>query len=418
MKDGILDAGTTSATAALGQRWYEVSDYINGPLSFFFNTNNVINKSVWDNIPQDLQQILMEEGAKSELEGLRLSAIQNEIGVERSVQAGLEVVAFSQELLDQSDNAVMNNVIPSWIRRVGGTNRPAIQLFNEKVGPRVGLFIEPNGSVSRRVTASATIEADEWIVYGTVVPDSGTSEPAHLTRIRPDGSGLLQLTSSSSFNRYPSWSPNKKRIAFMRKTTSDDNPTGDIFVIDPDGTGLQRLTEAGDFMYPDWSPSGDRIIFDGWTTGIQIVSATGGDVTTIVSDNFVDFPDWSPDNRRIAYNNGNAGNLFIIDSDGTNPVSLGLVGRFSDWSPDGRTILFESGFDLFTTDPNGNNVVNLTADLPGEFTWPDWSPDGNRIVFSYRPEESEDWDLAVMNAGGGPITIIADSPFHELNPQW
>lgn len=64
----------------MSQRWYEVIDYMNGPLYSFNSTINAINRDVWDSIPWDLQQILIEEGAKQELEALRLAAIQNVTG--------------------------------------------------------------------------------------------------------------------------------------------------------------------------------------------------------------------------------------------------------------------------------------------------------------------------------------------------
>ena len=78
---GILDCGVTGADAGFGQRWYEVTDYIIGPLLSFPSNNNVINGDKWAGIPEDLQQIIIEEAAKSELEALRIAAIQNEMGL-------------------------------------------------------------------------------------------------------------------------------------------------------------------------------------------------------------------------------------------------------------------------------------------------------------------------------------------------
>jgi len=75
LERGILDARVTGADAAFGQRWYEVTKYINGPLISFPSTNNVINGKVWEKIPPDLQQIFIEEGARSELEALRVASI-------------------------------------------------------------------------------------------------------------------------------------------------------------------------------------------------------------------------------------------------------------------------------------------------------------------------------------------------------
>ena len=154
---GILDCGVTGADAGFGQRWYEVTDYIIGPLVSFPSNNNVINAEKWASIPDDLQQIILEEAAKSELEALRISAIQNEMGLLKNTSddprgAGIdamEFVPFSEEMTFRSLNtAVMEHVVPAWVNRVGDTNHPIIaDTFNNKVGPIVGLKIEADGSV-------------------------------------------------------------------------------------------------------------------------------------------------------------------------------------------------------------------------------------------------------------------------------
>ncbi len=148
---GFLDCGVTGADAGFGQRWYEVTDYIIGPLVSFQFHNNVINGDVWDSIPRDLQQIIIEEAAKSELEALRLAAIQNEVGLQKNLDAGLEFLPFSEELIFHSLNtAVIEHVVPGWVGRVGNTKHPIIaDTFNNKVGPIVGLRIERDGAVVR-----------------------------------------------------------------------------------------------------------------------------------------------------------------------------------------------------------------------------------------------------------------------------
>jgi len=163
LERGILEAGVTGGDAGFGQRWYEVTKYINGPLVSFPSTNNVINSKVWANIPPDLQQILLEEGAKSELEALRIASIQNEMGLLKNTDAGLEFVPFSPELQELSRQTTMGNVIPGWLRRLGGADKPIIKIFNDKVGPIVGLFINPNGTVIQTdvvsVAARVALEA-------------------------------------------------------------------------------------------------------------------------------------------------------------------------------------------------------------------------------------------------------------------
>ena len=151
LERGIIDAGVTGSTPGYGQRWYEVAGYLNGPLKSLLSTNNIVNAEVWESIPADLQQIFIEEGTKSELEQLRLTSIQNVTGVQKNIDAGMELVEFTPELADYSLNvAVMEHVVPGWLRRLGypGKNDDAVEMFNEHVGPYVGVTIGSDGSVS------------------------------------------------------------------------------------------------------------------------------------------------------------------------------------------------------------------------------------------------------------------------------
>lgn len=148
LERGILDASVTRANAAYSQHWYEVADYMNGPLTSFNSSINAINGEVWDGIPADLQQILLEEGAKFELEALRLAAIQNVSHLQRNIDAGLEYVEFNSELRLLGFGTAVESVVPSWFGRHAHSDpdHDAVVLFNEDVGPYVGLYIDENGA--------------------------------------------------------------------------------------------------------------------------------------------------------------------------------------------------------------------------------------------------------------------------------
>ena len=149
LERGILEAGVTGGDAGYGQRWYEVTGYINGPLTSWPSSHNVINGEVWATIPEDLQQIMIEEAAKLELEALRIGSIQNELGLQKNVDAGMTYVEFGPEMRAHSDNAVSNSVVPNWVDRVGGPASEFVAVFNRAIGPVVGLKIESDGTITR-----------------------------------------------------------------------------------------------------------------------------------------------------------------------------------------------------------------------------------------------------------------------------
>ena len=144
LERGIIDAAVTGANPGLSQRFYEVADYMNGRLFSFNSTTNVVNGDVWAGIPADIQQILLEEGAKQELEALRLTAIHNVTGITRNIEAGLELVEFGPEAQALSKRAGAESVLPNWLQRLGypEEGQEVVDVFNSKIGPFVGLEIQ------------------------------------------------------------------------------------------------------------------------------------------------------------------------------------------------------------------------------------------------------------------------------------
>ena len=152
LQTGTVDVGTTSALVAVTGKLHEVADYMTGPVSGFGYTNNVINKDVWDKIPADLQQIITEEGAKAELEGLRLAPYQNLLAVQINQALGIQPVPFSEDDIRYIIGVIApERIIPGWVKRLDypEKNHEAVRIFNEHMGAYVGLKIEADGSVVR-----------------------------------------------------------------------------------------------------------------------------------------------------------------------------------------------------------------------------------------------------------------------------
>lgn len=148
---GQVDAITTTPLLALPDRLYEVADYMAGPLTGFGYTMNVINQDVWERIPEDLQQIIIEEGAKTELEGLRLSPFQNVIPVQANQQQGVQPVVFSEAIREHIQTTVLReHILPGWVRRLKypGNNEAIVDAYNDKLSPYIGLRINEDGTLS------------------------------------------------------------------------------------------------------------------------------------------------------------------------------------------------------------------------------------------------------------------------------
>ena len=218
-----------------------------------------------------------------------------------------------------------------------------------------------------------------------------------------DGGNQQNLTNDPSHDMYPAWSPDGKRIAFTSYRDGHvhaihGRPTAEIYVMDADGGNPQHLTnDLNDDRYPSWSPDGKRIVFsserDGHFIGefeitsseIYLMDADGGNQQKLTENRKNDFsPSWSPDGKRIAFSSDRKGDfvnseIYVMDADGGNQQKL-TENRDWDyapsWSPDGKRIAFSSDgdnkqADIYVMDADGGNPQNLTNHLRNDVS-PAW----------------------------------------------
>lgn len=114
--------------------------------------------------------------------------------------------------------------------------------------------------------------SSRYIVFAAAPRDGQQGQAPQLYRIQPSGGGLRQITTGALAALQPAFSPGGKRIAFARLGVG-------IFTMNPDGTGLRRLTTDGRDSYPTWAPAGGRIAFVRPTGGrwkVYVLSTAGG----------------------------------------------------------------------------------------------------------------------------------------------
>jgi TolB protein len=187
----------------------------------------------------------------------------------------------------------------------------------------------------------------------------------------------------------PAWSPNGKEISYSASTNGDYdiwisdingslarrvtnfkgpdmspvyNPrtggqiawisgrTGlpQLYVMEADGSSVQRLTDTGYVSAPSWSPNGQFITF-GWNRKYGPGAPGGQDiyVMEIATKRWIqlthdsgqcDFPSWSPDGRHIVYANSPDGRvnhmkIWTMLADGTDRHPLTDTGNdMPNWS--------------------------------------------------------------------------------------
>jgi TolB protein len=130
--------------------------------------------------------------------------------------------------------------------------------------------IEPTGGERRILIRGEGLDVDptfspdgKWIAFV-----SGRFGNPHIFRASLvwDGetnvrvTGDQRLTWAGWWNATPAWSPESDKIAFAGYDRDIDR--FDLFMMNPDGTNLERLTlRAGDNERPTWAPNGQMIMF-------------------------------------------------------------------------------------------------------------------------------------------------------------
>ena len=205
-------------------------------------------------------------------------------------------------------------------------------------------------------------------------------QPA-LYSLSSDAKRITRIT--SHYPSYPAFSPDGRTLA---------TGPGSIYTMNPDGTGLRRLTDGFEDTQPAWSPDGSKIAFRSSRSGswdIWVVNIDGSGLQNLTNTGHGDLdPAWSPDGKQIAFGTYREGDqeVFVMDSDGTDPRNVtnnpDEDDREPTWSPDGGHIAFASGpidagSDIFVTDRLGQTRIQLTEGPHSDYA-PAWSPTGRR----------------------------------------
>ena len=330
----------------------------------------------------------------------------------------------------------------------------------------------------------------DWIAF-----TSDRAGSADLFRVHPDGTGLEGLTDNPAFDDQAAFSPDGKRIVFVstraagranlwtldistrrvtRLTSGDGgdfrpawSPDGqwiafssdrgselpsakgrwerlqlvDLYVIHPDGTGLRRVSQHGNFCgSPKWLSDGKHLIADcmsaeetwdyrvrfypGQQSQIFKVDIASGSTTALTTGPDVKLAPSVLSSGEIAYVlAGKSAKTIVYAGGKVGPTGADLARNPPAWSPDAKRIVYcrqksnrnpeplqlwsrDPKFSLYTTtflpaydlkgehlavtktDANGTSLYLVEGGKPAQaimqrkdlILGPQWSPDGKQIV--------------------------------------
>ncbi len=294
---------------------------------------------------------------------------------------------------------------------------------------------------------------------GTLVFASERSGTSQIYSIRADGSRLGQLTRGRAADAAPLFSPDGRRIVFVRAPKYN---ASELWVMNADGSGQRKLASSG--SAPAWSPDSRRIAYiDARYGGALVIVGADGSARLVIRGSNLS-PYWSPDGRLIAFSRqvGDRTDLMLIGGDGRAPRlirrnarargwsprgEIAFTGKYGSavgltstsgrharrllpvnpfalvWSPDGRRLAFVDGKGLHVASASGRGVRDITPKGAKSVDSPAWSPDSRWIAALSRFGGAVYPDLRVVAADGSssrPLTKRVPYPWGSENgpPSW
>ena len=259
----------------------------------------------------------------------------------------------------------------------------------------------------------------------------------HIWVMKPDGSGVQQLTTGHGDDREPRFSPDGTKIAF----SSDRAFAGtyDIWTVDVAGGALTRITTTdADEFEPTWSPDGTEIAFvsgtgaNGTTIQAQKADGTRRTLATAATGTRVNSPAYSPDGTKVAYlqfaNNksqllvsgtrvGTSDDVFPfypqwLSNDELLYTADGKI-RVSTVGGSTREIAFQAQIQL-DRQPYQRKAHDFDSNEARQakgIVGPALSPDGKSVAFQALNQ------IWVMEIGKKPRAITNDT-FYKCDPAW
>lgn len=251
---------------------------------------------------------------------------------------------------------------------------------------------------------------------------AAVGEDCGICVMNEDGSERITL-SDRGWNGNQRWSPDGSRIVYQ---SVRDGSLGDIFIRNSDGTNEIDLTKnpGSCDSHSIWSPDGQKLVFNSYRDGNTNIYRMNPDGTGLerLTDDPADewVASYSPDGTQIAFVKD--WDVWTMDINGTNQINRTnnpARDNFYCWSKDGSKIFFSSDrdgdYEIYSMNPDGSEQINRTQN-PAYDCYPDCSPDGQEIVFY--SERTGDHEIYAVDMSGN-LRKLTDNPgIQDMDPKY